>query len=251
MTYFLGISLISFLYSIVGHAGASGYIACMVIFGRSVEIIKPTALILNIAVSSLNSLRFLKDGHLDKKTYKNFLIPILIFSIPSAILGGYLQISSEIIKLFLSIILFFSGIRFLFGKFFQTNTNLKFPKLPKTKFIYLTGILLGLASGITGTGGGIFLTPLSILLNWMPVKTVATVSSIFIFFNSLSGLSSWLISNNISNLKSIDKITIQILIVLFFASIGSWLGSKKIGENEVKIILSLILFFASYKLIIS
>lgn len=110
------------------------------------------------------------------------MIPILIFSIPSAILGGYLQISSEIIKLFLSIILFFSGIRFLFGKFFQTNINLKFPKLPKTKFIYLTGILLGLASGITGTGGGIFLTPLSILLNWMPVKTVATVSSIFIFF---------------------------------------------------------------------
>ena len=67
----------------------------------------------------------------------------------------------------------------------------------------------------------------------------------------MSGLSSWLISNNISNLKSIDNITIQILIVLFFASIGSWLGSKKIGENEVKIILSLILFFASYKLIIS
>ncbi len=119
MIYFLGISLISFLYSIVGNAGASGYIACMVIFGRPVEIKKPTALILNIAVSSLNSLRFLKDGNLDKKTYKNFLIPILIFSIPSAILGGYLQISSEIIKLFLSIILFFSGIRFLFGKFFK------------------------------------------------------------------------------------------------------------------------------------
>ena len=65
MTYLLGISSISFLYSIVGHAGASGYIVCIVIFGTPVEIIKPTALILNIAVSSLNSLRFLKDGHLD------------------------------------------------------------------------------------------------------------------------------------------------------------------------------------------
>ena len=104
----------------------------MVIFGRSVEIIKPTALILNIAVSSLNSLRFLKDGHLDKKTYKNFLIPILIFSIPSAILGGYLQISSEIIKLFLSIILLFSGIRFLFEQFFSFQGVS--PERPKPAF---------------------------------------------------------------------------------------------------------------------
>tara|TARA_Y100000816_G_C26106300_1_gene588100 strand:+ start:4313 stop:5068 length:756 start_codon:yes stop_codon:yes gene_type:complete len=251
LIYLFGISSIAFLYSIVGHAGASGYIACMVIFGTPVEIIKPTALILNVSVSSLNSIRFLRDGHLDKKTYINFLIPILIFSIPSAMLGAYLKIPSEILKVFLSIILFLSAIRFLFGKFFQNKIKLKLPKLPKPRHIALTGILLGFASGITGTGGGIFLTPLSILLNWMPIKTVAAVSSIFIFFNSSGGLASWLISNNISDLKSINNITIQILIALFFASIGSWLGSKKIGENEIKIILSLILFFASYKLIIS
>lgn len=235
----------------MGHAGASGYIACMVIFDSPIEIIKPTALILNIVVSTQNSIRFCRDGHLDRITFKKFLIPILIFSIPSAIAGAYLKIPSKILKLFLSLILFLSGIRFLFGKFFQNKNSSKKPKIPNFINIGITGSILGFASGMTGTGGGIFLTPLSILLNWMPVKTTAAVSSIFILLNSLSGITSWLIFNNISSLKSTNMISKQIFIVLTMSIIGSWLGSKRFGENEIKIILSLILFFASYKLFLN
>ena len=113
MLYFIGIALIAFLYSIVGHAGASGYIACMVIFDEPVSLIKPTALILNLAVSTLNSIRFCSDGHLKKYILVNFLIPILLVSIPSTIVGGNLNITDTLLRYFLSLILFLSGIRFL------------------------------------------------------------------------------------------------------------------------------------------
>ena len=181
MLYFIGIALIAFLYSIVGHAGASGYIACMVIFDKPVSLIKPTALILNLAASTLNSIRFCGDGHLKKYTLFNFLIPILLVSIPSTIVGGNLNITDTLLRYFLSLILFLSGIRFLITSLIIKNNTIIDYKLPSKIVIFFTGSILGLLSGITGTGGGIFLTPLSILLKWMPLKTTAAASSVFIF----------------------------------------------------------------------
>ena len=156
MLYFIGIALIAFLYSIVGHAGASGYIACMVIFDKPVSLIKPTALILNLAASTLNSIRFCGDGHLKKYTLVNFLIPILLVSIPSTIVGGNLNITDTLLRYFLSLILFLSGIRFLITSLIIKNNTITDYKLPSKIVIFFTGSILGLLSGITGTGGGIF-----------------------------------------------------------------------------------------------
>ena len=205
MLYFIGIALIAFLYSIVGHAGASGYIACMVIFDKPVSLIKPTALILNLAASTLNSIRFCGDGHLKKYTLVNFLIPILLVSIPSTIVGGQLNITDTLLRYFLSLILFLSGIRFLITSLIIKNNTITDYKLPSKIVIFFTGSILGLLSGITGTGGGIFLTPLSILLKWMPLKTTAAASSVFIFFNSLVGIITWQIINNFSNRKRLHR----------------------------------------------
>ena len=198
MLYFIGIAFIAFLYSIVGHAGASGYIACMVIFNEPVSLIKPTALILNLAASTLNSIRFCGDGHLKKNILVNFLIPILLVSIPSTIVGANLNITDTLLRYFLSLILFFSGIRFLITSLIIKNNTITDYKLPSKIVLFSTGSILGLLSGITGTGGGIFLTPLSILLKWMPLKTTAAASSVFIFFNSLVGIITWQTINNFS-----------------------------------------------------
>ena len=181
MLYFIGIALIAFLYSIVGHAGASGYIACMVIFNEPVSLIKPTALILNLAASTLNSIRFCGDRHLKKNILFDFLIQILLVSIPSTIVGGKLNITDTLLRYFLSLILFISGIRFLITSLIIKNNIITDYNLPSKIVIFFTGSILGLLSGITGTGGGIFLTPLSILLKWMPLKTTAAASSAFIF----------------------------------------------------------------------
>tara|TARA_Y100000814_G_scaffold34804_1_gene22186 strand:- start:52 stop:807 length:756 start_codon:yes stop_codon:yes gene_type:complete len=246
--YFIGIALIAFLYSIVGHAGASGYIACMVIFDKPVSLIKPTALILNLAASTLNSIRFCGDGHLKKYTLVNFLIPILLVSIPSTIVGGNLNITDTLLRYFLSLILFLSGIRFLITSLIIKNNTITDYKLPSKIVIFFTGSILGLLSGITGTGGGIFLTPLSILLKWMPLKTTAAASSVFIFFNSLVGIITWQTINNSSKINVTSNIFLHLIIVLFFAFCGSSLGSRTFDDNFIKKIISFILFLASFKL---
>ena len=248
MLYFIGIALIAFLYSIVGHAGASGYIACMVIFDKPVSLIKPTALILNLAASTLNSIRFCGDGHLKKYTLVNFLIPILLVSIPSTIVGGNLNITDTLLRYFLSLILFLSGIRFLITSLIIKNNTITDYKLPLKIVIFFTGSILGLLSGITGTGGGIFLTPLSILLKWMPLKTTAAASSVFIFFNSLVGIITWQTINNSSKINVTSNIFLHLIIVLFFAFCGSSLGSRTFDDNFIKKIISFILFLASFKL---
>ena len=248
MLYFIGIALIAFLYSIVGHAGASGYIACMVIFDKPVSLIKPTALILNLAASTLNSIRFCGDGHLKKYTLVNFLIPILLVSIPSTIVGGNLNITDTLLRYFLSLILFLSGIRFLITSLIIKNNIITNYKLPSKIVIFFTGSILGLLSGITGTGGGIFLTPLSILLKWMPLKTTAAASSVFIFFNSLVGIITWQTINNFSKINFTSNIFLHLIIVLFFAFCGSSLGSRTFDDNFIKKIISFILFLASFKL---
>lgn len=248
MLYFIGIALIAFLYSIVGHAGASGYIACMVIFDKPVSLIKPTALILNLAASTLNSIRFCGDGHLKKYTLVNFLIPILLVSIPSTIVGGNLNITDTLLRYFLSLILFLSGIRFLITSLIIKNNTITDYKLPSKIVIFFTGSILGLLSGITGTGGGIFLTPLSILLKWMPLKTTAAASSVFIFFNSLVGIITWQTINNFSKINFTSNIFLHLIVVLFFAFCGSSLGSRTFDDNFIKKIISFILFLASFKL---
>ena len=248
MLYFIGIALIAFLYSIVGHAGASGYIACMVIFDKPVSLIKPTALILNLAASTLNSIRFCGDGHLKKYILVNFLIPILLVSIPSTIVGGNLNITDTLLRYFLSLILFLSGIRFLITSLMIKNNTITDYKLPSKIVIFFTGSILGLLSGITGTGGGIFLTPLSILLKWMPLKTTAAASSVFIFFNSLVGIITWQTINNFSKIDFTSNIFLHLIVVLFFAFCGSSLGSRKFDDNFIKKIISFILFLASFKL---
>ena len=248
MLYFIGIALIAFLYSIVGHAGASGYIACMVIFDKPVSLIKPTALILNLAASTLNSIRFCGDGHLKKNILVNFLIPILLVSIPSTIVGGNLNITDTLLRYFLSLILFLSGIRFLITSLIIKNNTITDYKLPSKIVIFFTGSILGLLSGITGTGGGIFLTPLSILLKWMPLKTTAAASSVFIFFNSLVGIITWQTINNFSKINFTSNIFLHLIIVLFFAFCGSSLGSRTFDDNFIKKIISFILFLASFKL---
>ena len=248
MLYFIGIALIAFLYSIVGHAGASGYIACMVIFDEPVSLIKPTALILNLAASTLNSIRFCGDGHLKKYILVNFLIPILLVSIPSTIIGGNLNITDTLLRYFLSLILFLSGIRFLITSLIIKNNTITDYKLPSKIVIFFTGSILGLLSGITGTGGGIFLTPLSILLKWMPLKTTAAASSVFIFFNSLVGIITWQTINNSSKINVTSNIFLHLIIVLFFAFCGSSLGSRTFDDNFIKKIISFILFLASFKL---
>src|SRR6058998_1469913 len=176
---FLAIGVIAFLYSSVGHAGASGYIATMTLFGLAPTVIRPTALVLNILVASIGAFQFWRAGHFSWKLFW----PFAVLSVPAAYFGGYLQPSASILRILIGIVLLFSAARLVFRRGDPAETVA--PSKPTAVGV---GAGLGLLSGLTGTGGGIFLTPLLLFCRWAHIRQAAAVSAVFILVNSIGGL---------------------------------------------------------------
>src|SRR5919198_1882464 len=175
---FLAVGLIAFLYSSVGHAGASGYIATMTLFGIVASIIRPTALVLNIFVAMIGAFQFWRAGHFSWRLFW----PFALLSIPAAYLGGYLQPSAAILRILIGVVLLFSAVRLVFRRSDPAQT---FP--PSRPVAAAVGGGLGLLAGLTGTGGGIFLTPLLLFCRWAYIRQAAAVSALFIWVNSIAG----------------------------------------------------------------
>jgi uncharacterized membrane protein YfcA len=232
----LGILLVAFLYSSVGHAGASGYIAVMALCAVPVEEIRPVTLSLNIAVAILGGWNFIRAGHFSKE----ILWPLVVASIPLAFLGGYLKLPNHLLHLLLGLVLWGSAFRFLIRPKEETVFH-----EPKQSSLLATGGVLGLLAGLTGTGGGIFLTPWMLWRKWAPTKTVAAVSVIFILLNSISGLAGY-----ISSIRALPKVG---WILFSVAIVGGWFGSRwgsrRYSPVWIQRLLALVLLIAGTKLI--
>lgn len=228
---------ISFLYSSVGHAGASGYIAAMTLFGLLPGFIRPTALILNILVASIAAWQFYRAGHFVWRTFW----PYALLSVPCAFLGGIFHIPAHLFKVLLGFILLFSSIMLLIK--IKSSDAVSSPDF---RVSIGTGGILGLLAGITGTGGGIFLTPILILAKWAKTKQASATSALFILVNSLSGLAGFIGSSN--KLPSFSTLLPLLGTVLVGGSIGSFFGSRKFPKEGIRGCLSLVLLIAAYKL---
>jgi uncharacterized membrane protein YfcA len=230
------IALIAFLYSSVGHAGASGYIATMTLFGLAPAIIRPTALVLNILVAVIGSFQFWRAGHFSWKLFW----PFALFSVPAAYVGGYLQPSAGVLRILIGLVLLFSASRLIFRRSDPAETN------PPAKPIAIgVGAGLGLLSGLTGTGGGIFLTPLLLFCRWAPIKRAAAVSALFILVNSIGGLVGYF-----SATHSIPSLGITLAIpAIAGGTVGSYLGSRRLPVGSIATFLAVVLTIAGAKLI--
>ncbi|MBK5647568.1 MAG: sulfite exporter TauE/SafE family protein, partial [Acinetobacter sp.] len=170
------------LYSSVGHGGASGYLAVMGLVGIEPALMKPTALCLNILVSSIAFFRFYKAGAFSWSLF----IPLALTAIPFAYLGGTVSLPSHIYKPVVGAVLLFAA----YQSFKSANilTERQILKPVSNYLLLIVGAGLGLLSGLTGVGGGIFLSPLLLFTRWSTPKIVAGVAAAFIFVNSVSGL---------------------------------------------------------------
>jgi uncharacterized membrane protein YfcA len=229
---------VAFLYSSVGHAGASGYIAVMSLFSLSPTVIKPTALILNILVALIGSWQFWRAGHFSWRLFW----PFAILAMPLAFLGGYISLPARVFKIIVGLVLLFSAGRFLF----ERRRDFE-PHQPSLSTAIPVGGALGLLAGLTGTGGGIFLTPLLLLMRWARTKNAAAVSALFILVNSASGL-----LGNISSTKKLPTFAFVLAAAAIAGgSVGSYLGSHRFDARTIKRLLAVVLLIAGAKLILT
>jgi len=232
----LGVLLVAFLYSSVGHAGASGYIAVMSLFNLAPAAIKPTALLLNILVASIGAWQFWRAGHFSWRLFW----PFALLSIPLAFVGGWLNLPAHAFKVTVGLVLWFSAIRFLLNP--STDEVLREPSRPAALSL---GAGLGLLSGLTGTGGGIFLTPLLLLMRWAKTRTAAAVSALFILVNSAAGL-----LGNLASTRQMPPVALTLAAaVLIGGSAGSYFGSRHFPHTVIKRLLAVVLLIAGAKLI--
>ena len=235
---FLAIGLIAFLYSSVGHAGASGYIATMTLFGITPTVIRPTALVLNILVASIGTFQFWRAGHFSWKLFW----PFALLSIPAAYLGGYLQPSASILRILIGIVLLLSAARLVVRRSDPPQT---FP--PSRSVAITVGAALGFLAGLTGTGGGIFLTPLLLFCQWAHIRQAAAVSALFIWVNSIAGLVGYF-----TKAHSIPSLGLILAVAAIIGGIaGSHLGSRRLAVRVISLCLATVLLIAGAKLILT
>jgi uncharacterized protein len=233
----LAIGAVAFLYSSVGHAGASGYIAVMTLAGLEPDVIKPTALVLNILVASIATWQFARRGYFSWKLFW----PFALLAVPLAFLGGYYQLPADVFKFITGIVLILSAARFLVR---PSDDSVK--SVPSLKAAIPAGGAIGFLAGLTGTGGGIFLTPLLLMMRWATAKTAASVSALFILLNSAAGL-----AGNFSSTQNIPKISVPLAISAIAAGFaGSWFGSHRFPHTTIKRLLSVVLLIAGVKLLL-
>jgi len=226
------------LYSSVGHAGASAYLAAMALVGVAPETMRPTALVLNLFVSTIVIARFARAGHLPWRS----LVPLAIGSVPMAFLGGSIELPGEVYRPLVAIVLLAGAWRLATAT--APTDDEDRPGVPVLAGV-LAGATIGLLAGLTGTGGGIFLTPLLVLAAWTGTRDAAGLSGAFILVNSIAGLAG-LVSGGTSLPPAIS---LWIGCVIVGGLIGSWLGAGRFSILNLRRALAFVLVLAAAKLV--
>ncbi len=236
LLFVIGLMLIAFFYSSVGHGGASGYLALMALFGLAPEAIRSYALVLNLVVSAIAFISYYRAGFFRIRQVG----PFLLTSMPAAFLGAKIILNPLDYKIILGVMLIIAVMRMLL---LPNNENDKTHDPPFWLALGI-GLILGLVSGIIGIGGGILLSPVLILAKYARIKEASAAAALFIFLNSMSGLTG-LFSKQISFQPHIIYWISGVMVAGF---LGSAIGSRTISEINLKRVLSMVLIAASIKL---
>lgn len=229
------IAIVAFLYASVGHGGASGYLALMVLFGTQPTLMKSSALMLNLFVSMTSFIQFYRSGYFRWKLF----YPFAITSVPLSFIGARLPITDSLYKQLLAVALIIAIGRMLF----QPSESEE-DKPASLIGSLLIGAVIGLLSGMLGIGGGIILSPVILLFRWAKMKETAAISALFIFVNSISGLLGLLSKGVNLNTQTIWWIAVAFVGGLF----GAYFGSKRFNVPTLRYILAFVLIIACVKL---
>ncbi|MDD5140922.1 MAG: sulfite exporter TauE/SafE family protein [Verrucomicrobiales bacterium] len=231
---------VAFFYSSVGHGGATGYLAALALLGVAPDSAKVAVLITNVLVASVAWWRFWQAGHFDWKILFSFAVA----SIPCAFLGSKIHISPQTYKIVLGAVLTVAGIVLLLRSRWQTDdVTLRKCYLPVA---LLVGAALGFLAGLTGIGGGVFLSPVLYLFRWVKPKTTGGIAAGFIVVNSIAGLvgAGW---EKVTHAGPLLWLTLPAVIG---ALLGTHLGARRWSSVTFSRVLAGVLVFAGGKLLL-
>ena len=241
----LAVGLVALVYATVGHAGATGYIAVMTLFGMSAVVIRPTALMLNIVVGAITALQFGRAGYVRAHQ----IVPLVCGSIPAALIGGWLVPSVPFFEVVVGGVLILSAAGVWRDKVPRPHVVPKSllgqSALGQSAMLFAVGILLGLLSGLTGVGGGVFLTPTLLFMRSAPVKQVAATSAVFILVNSIAGLIGWVSAGN-----TLPRVASELVVAVAIGGlIGARLGAFELTPRTLRTCIAFVLLLAGTKLL--
>jgi hypothetical protein len=243
----VAIGLVALLYASVGHAGATGYIAVMTLFGLAPPVIRPTALLLNVLVASIATLQFFRAGHFRSRLF----VPLAAASVPCAAIGGAIDLPTRAFEAVVGLVLFASAARILAdARVRQALPGDDQPEpvgarpLPVPAMAALGGGI-GLLSGLTGVGGGVFLTPALLALRAARVKQVAAITAPFILVNSIAGLAGGLVAG-----RPLPSVGLPVLAAAALGgAVGAQLGAFRLPVRTLQLLMAAVLVIAGCKLV--
>jgi uncharacterized protein len=244
------VAAVALLYASVGHAGATGYIAVMTLAGLDPAFIRPTALVLNVVVATIATMQFARAGHFDRGLF----LPLAVASVPCAVAGGALALSPAVFHTILGIVLGASALKVIVEA-------LGAPRVPTSETVSawwsgrssgrqaalgVLGAAIGLLSGLTGVGGGVFLTPVMLAVRAAPVRTIAAVTAPFILVNSLAGLVGGLVAG-----RPLPPPGIAVVAAAAAGgAAGAWLGAFRLPVRAIRLLIAAVLAVASWRLLL-
>jgi uncharacterized protein len=235
-----GMLLAAFGYASVGHGGASAYIAAMALAGIAPPQMRPIALLLNILVSSLGTWRFYRAGYFRWRLFW----PFAMVSIPMAYLGGAITLPGQAYQILVGIVLLFAAVQL--WRSGKGGEEMRAVREPPLGWAMAIGAAMGLLAGLTGVGGGIFLSPLLLMLGWAGTKQTSAVAAPFILVNSIAGLAAGFAAKSAA-------LPPYVWILAAAVVVGGWLGaeygSRRLANPVVRRVLAVVLALAGVKMV--
>ena len=237
------ILVIAAVYASVGHAGATGYIAAMTLAGLPPDVIRPTALVLNVCVATIACLQFARAGHLRR----DLIVPLAGAAVPAAIVGGALSLRPAVFEAMLGVVLAVSAVRLgMRASHAHRRREPGVDATPGWASLVVLGAMIGFFSGLTGVGGGVFLTPALVALSAAPVRQVAAVSAAFILVNSLAGLAGGLLAG-----RAIPPVgAAAAAAAIVGGALGSQWGAFRLPVRAIEGLMGVVLAIAAGKLLL-
>jgi uncharacterized membrane protein YfcA len=236
-----GMLVAAFGYAAVGHGGASAYLAVMALAGVAPAEMRPVALTLNILVSAIATWRFQRAGHFRWQLFW----PIAVVSIPMAYAGGSITLPGQAYKALVGAVLVYAAWKL--WRSGRSGEEMRTLRAPPLHWALAIGAAMGLLAGLTGVGGGIFLSPLLLMLGWAGTKETSAVAAPFILLNSAAGIAAGYASGGAALPSYFWTLAVAVLI-------GGWLGaeygSRRFANPIVRRVLAVVLAVAGSKMVL-